>query len=47
MLGMAKDSRDLLQKAADYLDERGSYHELRLSKKNTHESITQKKGEVK
>ena len=39
MLGMAKDSRDLLQKAADYLDERGSYHELRLSKKNTQASI--------
>jgi hypothetical protein len=33
MLGMAKDSEVLLEKAASYLKERGSYHELRITKK--------------
>lgn len=35
MLGMAKDSVDLLQKAASYLKDRGSYHELRAAKKGS------------
>lgn len=33
MLGMARDSKELLIKAASYLDERGSYHNVRASKK--------------
>ncbi len=33
MLGMARDSRELLHKAANYLDERGSYYNVRASKK--------------
>lgn len=32
MLGMSKDSANLLRRAASYLEDRGSYHELRAAK---------------
>ena len=33
MLGMARDSRDLLEKASSYLEERGSYNNTAVARK--------------